>query len=233
MMSRWLVIILSARLLAPIARAAPLPLLAPEEVLRRMEQRNDERFDALRSYQARRRYQAEHPILKRPAHLLVAEDYRAPEERTFRVLERSGPATMERHLFSRLLVVEVETARGAVRRQVDLCRRNYRFTYQRYDAAAGAYIFQVEPRTSNPYLLRGKVWVNAEDFAVQRIEGEPAQSHSFWVRESRFVHEFARFGDFWFPVRHQSEAELRLLGRATLEIVYFDYRWQARQQGGL
>lgn len=68
--------------------------------------------------------------------------------------------------------------------------------------------------------------MNEGDFAVSRIEGEPVKLHSIFVRRTHFVHEFAKFGDFWFPVRHVSEADLFLFGRATLEISYSNYQWQ-------
>ena len=116
------------------------------------------------------------------------------------------------------------------RRATDLCRRNYSFTLQTYDATAGVYIFQVEPLSDNPYLLRGTVWVNAQDFGVQRIEGEPAQRHTSLIRQTRFVHEFAKFGNFWFPVRHHSETDMVLFGRASLDIRYFDYQWQSHSE---
>jgi len=234
----WSRVISLILVLAFVGRAAadgatPSPLLPPEEVVARMERRFERQLQAIGSYQGRRKYVAAHPLLKRSSVWLVEEKFRAPEEKELKVLERSGSAIVERQLFARLLEVELETARGEARLAVELCRRNYRFTFQKYDKANGAYIFAVEPRTSNPYLLRGTIWINSKDFAVTRIEGEPAASHSFWVKSSRFVHEFAQFGEFWFPVRHRSEAELRLLGRATLDIDYFDYRWQARQQRGL
>ena len=207
-------------------------ILAPEEVVARMERRFERQFRAIGSYEGRRKYVAAHPLLKRSSVWLVEERFQAPEGKELKVVERDSSAIVERQLFSRLLEVERETARGEARLAVELCRRNYRFTFQKYDKAAGAYVFAVEPRTSNPYLLRGTIWINAQDFAVTRIEGEPAKSHSFWVKRSHFVHEFARFGEFWLPVRHRSEAELRIFGQATLEIDYFDYRWQPRQQGG-
>ena len=213
------------------ARAKTLPaLLAPKEVLARMEKRIEHQYAALESYRARRRYSAAHPVLGDSVYLLVEEQYRAPGEKDFQVLESSGPAAVQKRLFSRLLQAELDNAPEEARQAVDLCRRNYQFTFQEYDATAGAYIFQVEPRTSNPYLLRGKIWVNAEDFAVQRIEGEPAQRHSVLIRQTHFVHEFAKFGDFWFPVRHHSKANLFLFGSATLEITYYNYDWQPHQE---
>ena len=211
---------------APVSSSTP----PSEQILSRMEERYERQVRTLESYQARRRYSVTETVMSKPAYLLVEEQYRAPEEKQFRVLERGGPAQVQERVFSRLLEVEQETARTAVRRQVDLSRRNYQFTFQQYDPAARAYVFAVEPRNSNPYLLRGKVWINQQDFAVQRIEGEPVGRQSAFIRQTHFVHEFARFGDFWFPVHHRSETDLLLLGRAVLEISYFNYHWEMQKE---
>jgi len=237
-MQRFVLSTMSVLLLAGVApqtsRGASAPrATAPEEIIAHMERRSAQQLQALESYQDRRRYVAEHAMLSQPAFWVVEEDFRAPQQKELRVLERSGPAFLERQLFSRLLSAELEAARGTARLATELCRRNYRFTFREYDAAREAYVFDVQPLSESPYLLRGTVWVNREDYGVMRIEGEPAQSQSFWVRQSHFVHEFARFGEFWFPVRNRSEAELRMFGRATLEINYYDYRWQTRQKEGL
>jgi hypothetical protein len=44
------------------------------------------------------------------------------------------------------------------------------------------------------------------------------------------VHDYAKFGDFWFPVHNRTEVELRLFGRSTMGIDYFDYDWQPRPE---
>ena len=225
----WGILLLGLHAPASSAPGIP-PKLAPEQILARMEQRYEQQLRALESYQDRRRYSITHPLLGSGTYLLVEENYLAPEQKRFQVLERGGSSAVQGRVFSRLLQVEQETARESQRRQVDLCRRNYHFTFQEYDTAAGAYVFEVKPQSANPYLLRGKVWINAQDFAVQRIEGEPATRHSVLIRQTRFVHEFARFGDYWFPVRHRSETDLLLFGRAILEISYFDYQWKPQKE---
>lgn len=216
-----------------LAAATPpeIALANPERVLALMEERWRQQLDVLASYEARRRYRAEHPRLSHPASMLVEERYAAaPASRTFTVLERRAPAFINRLLFAPLLEAEVAAARDHERAAVDISRSNYQFTFQRYDPASNAYIFLAEPRTTHPRLFRGLIWVDASDFAVTRIEGTPAQRPSLWVRENRFVHEFGKFGDFWLPIRHRSEAQLRMFGTATLEIIYSDYHWRERQE---
>ena len=223
----WAVLLLSIHAAGPLAQSLP-PTLAPDQIIDRMERRFEQQLRELESYRARRRYSAAHPLLGDSVYLLVQEQYKAPEDKKFKVLERGGLEQIQKRLFSRLLEVELETASEAARRAVDISRRNYRLTYSHYDVAKHAYVFEAEPRTANPYLFRGKVWIHAEDFAVQRIEGEPVKRHSTLVRQSQFVHEFAKFGEFWFPVHHTSTAKIYMFGQATLEIQYFDYEWKAR-----
>jgi hypothetical protein len=196
-----------------------------------MEKRFLQQVEMLRSYQGRRRYAVTHRLLSEPTYWLVEEKFSAPGEKSFVVVERGGSGAVQDRVFEPLLKVERETAREKIRPLVDLARENYDFKFLRYDEKAGAYVFQASPRGPSQYLLRGTIWVNAEDFGVQRIEGEPEKKPSMLVRSVRFVHEFARFGEFWFPVRHRSVTELHLFGRATLEIDYYNYRWQAAPKG--
>ena len=118
-----------------------------------------------------------------------------------------------------------------MRPHVDITRANYSFSFVRYDQPNSAYVFRVEPRTDQEFLFRGFIWVDARDYAVKRIEGSPARKPSVWVKESRFVHEFANFDGFWLPVHHRSEAGLRMFGTATLEIKYSNYILKGHKGG--
>jgi hypothetical protein len=142
------------------------------------------------------------------------------------VLERSGSPAVASHVLAPAREAERLTALSPAREASEISTRNYSFEYVGYDAESQAFIFQVEPRTRNKYLLRGKIWITADDFAIRRIEGEPAQRHSFWIRQTHFVQEYAKFGGFWFPVSNRAVAELRWFGRSTMNIDYFDYGWQ-------
>lgn len=215
---------------APLRASDPAAhAVSPGVILDRMEERWERQVRTLAVLRDQRRYTVNHPLLGDSTYLLVEERFRAPEDRAFSIIERGGPSAVQSRVFLRLLDVERETTPEAARRAVDICRRNYDFTFAGYDAAAEAYMFDVVPSTSNPYLLRGRIWVNAADFGVQRIEGEPAKKHSALVRRVHFVHEFARFGEFWFPVYHRSETNLAVFGSAVLEIKYFNYSWESRK----
>jgi len=126
-----------------------------------------------------------------------------------------------------LLVAERDSARTGVRVQTDISGRNYEFRLLEFDQETSSYVFEAFPRNPGKYNFRGKVWIDAPSHGIRRIEGEPARAPSFWVRKTRFVHEYARFGEFWLPVRNHTEVQLRIFGRSALDIEYLDHQWRA------
>jgi hypothetical protein len=74
------------------------------------------------------------------------------------------------------------------------------------------------------FLYRGRIWVDGSDFAVTRIEAEPAKSPSFWTKNTEIEHVYVKVNDFWLPQRNHSVSRIRLGGQAELTIDYTDYR---------
>ena len=86
------------------------------------------------------------------------------------------------------------------------------------------YVLTVEPKTKSKFLFRGRVRVDADDFAVVRLEAEPAKNPSFWTKNSEIEQLYVKVGDFWLPERNHSISSIRLGGRAELTIEYQNYR---------
>jgi len=72
-------------------------------------------------------------------------------------------------------------------------------------------------------MIRGRIWVDAVDFAITRLEGSPAKNPSIWIRSVYVVHRYDRIGKFWLPVTNKSRAEARIFGTNDVGIEYFDY----------
>ncbi len=199
--------------------------LVPEAVIAKFEERNAAQQQALRSYVSQRRYSAANPRLHKSGYMVVELRYEAPETKSYRVLEKGGSGSVHKRVFEPLLDTEVAQAPQVLREAAEMSRRNYEFKFANFDEPLRAYVFELKPRTQNKYLFRGKIWIDAADFAVRRIEGEPAQRPSFWVRKTHFVREYGKFGDFWLPISHRTQVDLLLLGASTMDIDYFDYSW--------
>jgi hypothetical protein len=82
----------------------------------------------------------------------------------------------------------------------------------------------VKPRTKNKYLFRGRIWVDAEQFAGVRIQAEPAKNPSFWIKDTKIETLYVNVNDFWLPAHNHSATDVRLGGHADFSIEYKDYR---------
>ena len=142
------------------------------------------------------------------------------------MISESGSKLIIDRVFKRLLEGEQEAASGDNRRQTALTRENYDFELAGYENSPEGprYILNLLPKTKNKFLYRGKIWVDAKDFAVVRIEGEPAKNPSIWIKKTEIAHRYVKVDNFWLPAENHTESVIRLGGKATLSIEYRDYK---------
>jgi hypothetical protein len=214
---------------APAASSADIPAdLNANEVVRRMVQRNQERAQDLQAFTGDRRYRLEYRGFpsQRSAELDVKTSYRAPGEKQYRVISQSGSQLIIERVFKKLLEGEIDAAGRGNQQRTELTPENYKFLLIGTDVIAGRnqYVFSVTPRSENKYLYRGKVWVDANDFAVVQIEAQPARNPSFWTVHTDIQHLYVKIGEFWLPSHNTSVTKVRFGGTATLTIDYFNYK---------
>jgi hypothetical protein len=73
------------------------------------------------------------------------------------------------------------------------------------------------------YLFEGKVWIDAKDYAVVRIDGHPAKKLSFWIQRADFARQYQKIDGFWLPQRDMTFVDVRLYGKKVLTIDHHDY----------
>jgi hypothetical protein len=152
--------------------------------------------------------------------------FTTPSTKNFTVVSSSGSRVIIDRVFRKLLDSEREAAGEENQRRSALTNANYEVQLIGIESrdSGPAYVLAVKPRTKNKFLYRGKVWIDGNDFAVARIEGEPAQNPSFWISRTEILHEYTKIGDFWFPANHRSVTHVRIGGQATLTIKYDNYK---------
>ena len=75
---------------------------------------------------------------------------------------------------------------------------------------------RIVPKRKDKYLLGGRIWVDASTFHIRRIEGVPARSPSFWIKDIHITLQYAELNGMWIPVSFDAIATVRLLGQFTL-----------------
>jgi outer membrane lipoprotein-sorting protein len=206
------------------AQSAGLPA---EQITKRLQERNAQRAAALDQFSGTRVYRMQYRGFPsdRDAEMVVKMTYHAPNTKKFTVVSESGSKFVIDHVFKKLLEGELEAANEENRRNTALSTDNYDFTSAGYETTpeGAQYVLNLLPRTKNKFLYRGKIWVDAKDFAVVRIEGEPAKNPSFWIKKTEVKHRYVKVNDFWLPAENRTESVIRLGGKATLSIEYKDY----------
>jgi hypothetical protein len=204
--------------------------LSADQVVDNLIRRNQERAQALVHSEATRVYRLVYQGFPgdRQAEMTVEATYDQPSSKEFKVVSQSGSKLVMNRVFKRLLDSEKEAAQPAMSAKTQLNRDNYSFELVSYEPSKtgvqGQYVLRVNPKSNSKYVYRGQVWVDGTDFAVTRIEAEPAQNPSFWTKKSEIHHEYKKVQDFWLPAKNESISYIRLGGRATLTIEYKGYR---------
>jgi hypothetical protein len=194
------------------------PLPSAEDVVAKMMELDARRQSQMTGYTALRHYFAVNK--KRHADMLVQVKCGSDGAKQFDVLSEQGSGSIRKHVFQKLLNEETEASRRGTRSATRITPANYEFKVIGQEAleAGPAYVLEVAPKTANKYLIRGKIWVDANDYSIVRIEGQPARNPSFWVRSVHFVHTYQKVGPFWFASSTHTTSEIRIFGPSELTI---------------
>jgi outer membrane lipoprotein-sorting protein len=200
------------------------PLPSAEDVVGKMMHFDAQRQSELTGYTATRRYVAVNK--NRRAEMLVHVECAKDGAKQFTVLSEKGSGAIRKHLFLKLLSEETEASRRGTRNGTRLTPANYDFQIVGQDnlETGPAYVLEASPRTPNKYLINGKIWVDANDYSIVRIEGQPARNPSFWVHDVHFVHKYQKVGQFWFASSTDTTSQIRIFGDSELTIDNVDYK---------
>ena len=216
-----------ARVQSSMAQPTMEARLKLSEVVDKLVTKNLQRADALQKYQGRRTYTLTYSGFPTSLHaeMVVDMTFDAPFTKQFKIVSQSGPQWLIDRVLKRLLQTEQEASTEENRARVALNSDNYDFSdLARQDTPDNcSYVVAVEPKIPSKLLYRGHIWVNGKDFAVCRIEAEPAKNPSFWIKKTDIHHSYVKIGDFWLPSENQSVSEIRGGGRAILTIKYQNY----------
>jgi hypothetical protein len=198
------------------------------QVVENLVRMNLLRAQALQAYESTRIYRLEYKGFPggREAEMVVNMKYRTPGTKEFEIVSSSGSKMLIDRVFKKLMEGEKDAFEGENQKRIAMNQENYEFALVAYEPGVprGLYVLSVKPRTKNKYLYQGKIWVDDEQFAIVRMEGEPAKNPSFWIKGTQIETLYINVNDFWLPAHNHSVTSVRLGGHADFTIEYKDYR---------
>jgi hypothetical protein len=218
--------VLVATVAANVAWAAGNDALPDGNVIAAKVTAQDAQRQALSSgYHGMRRYVLDNERMRKHAEIVVRVECGADGIKHFDLVSQDGWKGAYKHVVSKMLASEAEASHSEIKLKTRLGLDNYEFHMVRSALLNDrmTYVVDIIPKRNEERLIKGHAWIDAQDYAVVRIEGEPARVPSFWIRSVHFVHTYWKNGPNWFPFSTESVTEVRAFGATTLTISYFEY----------
>jgi hypothetical protein len=156
--------------------------------------------------------------VSRPTAEVTAElDYHPPNQKTY-VIEKSSGSSRAEQVVKRILDHETELASQNRSSAAGFTAENYDFSYlgERADFGKRYFLLHLQPKRKDKNLVAGVAWVDESSFRVSHLEGELAQSPSWWIKKVHVAIDFADIAGAWQQSRMEAVADVRFMGTQTV-----------------
>ncbi len=204
---------LASQSISPTSEIKPPDL---DLILQRIEDAQNQSPAQSQPYEVTRRYKVFRGYDTRPTSEVIAQiNFVPPNVKTYKIVQTSGNSWGSK-IVRELLSSETSSTRKE--HSTEISRANYDFVFLRRQNFGDVpeYVFAIFPKRKDRYLLRGQIWVDAHSFRIRQIEGVPAKSPSFWLKNLHITLQYGELGDMWVPVTFDAIATVRILGEFTL-----------------
>ena len=189
--------------------AAGRPDLAT--LIRRITEAQLDNGNRVKPYSVTREYKVFAADAVRPRTEVVAKvNFLPPNVKSYDIDQSTGG--MGEKIVRHILDHEVDATRDP--RTLMVNEQNYVFAFEGEDTLEGnpCYRLTIAPRHERKDLLKASIWVDKNSYHIVRMEGEPAKSPSFWVKDVHLVLEFDEVAGMWLQTETHAMAHLRFGG---------------------
>jgi hypothetical protein len=208
------------------ARVEPLrPGVTERQVLAELAAHSERRRDALHDYTVLRTYQVVDIRGKVHAEEIGRMEFLSPDKKAFTITSESGSGLVRQMALNPLINSEIEAAAGKEHHDSAISTDNYSLNLlgEQQLGLYRCFVAEAVPKRKDKYLFEGRVWIDANDYSVVRIEGHPAKKLSFWIQHAEFIRQYQNIEGFWLPEKDETLVQVRLYGKKILKIEHRNY----------
>ena len=227
-------------LLLPFAAAAetsglPASLPSAEQIVERMRVADAVRSAQLEGYTATRVYQLDNHRFHKQARITARVTYRRPGEKSFEVISEEGMRVICDRVLRRAMATEADASHEGNRdlARINLVNYNLKVLGTENADERTYYVLALEPKSKSPYLVKGRAWIDANEYALVRIEGVVAKKPSIWAGTPVVRQMYFKSGPFWLPEKNLSTTDAPVFGKTDLAIESSGYEIRAAPGAGI
>lgn len=191
-------------------------------IVSRMAAARQENQSRMRAYVVKRDYQLLDKQEQPRAQVIASIAYQPPNQKQYNIESSSGGFGGK--VLRDIVEKETESTQEASRKEIS--PENYEFQLVGQETIEGrnCYVLSLTPRRNEKELIRGKIWVDAADYRIHRLEGNPVKSPSWWIRDLHILVVFASVDGMWLHTFTQAIADVRFKGKYVMESRDLEYR---------
>jgi hypothetical protein len=144
-----------------------------------------------------------------------------PDTKQFWIESSSGG--MEEKVLRDILNRETEPLKDAQNKEISPTNYSFQLVGVQMLDTQRCYLLALNPRREEKDLIRGKIWVDAASYNIVRIEGSPAKTPSWWIRDLYILMSFAEVDGMWLRTFTHAVANVRFKGRYVMESRDLEY----------
>ncbi|HEY6350138.1 MAG TPA: hypothetical protein VI636_12085 [Candidatus Angelobacter sp.] len=175
----------------------------------------------IRGYTVKRDYQLLDKQDQPKAQVIASITVLPPNQEQYNIESSSGG--MGGKVLRDIVQKETETPKEAQHKQLSPENYDFQLLGQEQVDGRNCYVLGMNPRREERDLLRGKIWVDAADYRIHRVEGNPAKSPSWWIRDLHIQMIFASVDGMWLHTFTHAVADVRFKGKYVVETRDLEY----------
>ena len=218
-LSAFLVFLVAALVAAQERQHAPDvdTIVSRMMTVRQGNQAHSRAYTVKRDYQLLEKDKQEQP----KAQVIASITYVPPNQKQYNIESNSGGIGGK--VLRDIVQKEAEPPKDAQRKELSPENYDFQFAGQELVDGHNCYVLSLNPKREEKDLMRGKIWVDAADYRIHRIEGNPVKSPSWWVRDIHFLMTFASVDGMWLHTFTYAVADVRFKGKYVVQTRDLEY----------
>ncbi len=162
------------------------------------------------------------------AEMLVKTTYRKQTGKSYEIVSQSGSSFWRNEVLATLLDNEKRMSLPGNVQSALINSDNYEM---KLDANAreqlngrDCLILDINPRRTSQYLFNGKLWVDAQDFAIVQLKGTASKSAFFLASAADVTRQYDEISGLPMATHAQAASGSSLLGQTVIKIDYTNYQ---------
>lgn len=166
----------------------------------------------------------EHPA----AEMMVQTLYRRESGKSYTILSENGSSIWRNEVLGSLLDNEKKMSQPGNVETALINSSNYEMNLDAnpHESLNGrdCLVLDITPRRNSEYLFKGKLWVDAHDFAIVQLKGTASKSAFFLARAAEVSRQYAEFEGMPMATHAEAVSGSALLGQTVVKVDYSNYR---------